>query len=164
MRGRFILASKSAMLPARMRSLARMALPGATPAQQGRWIGIFLRKGPEPGPARLCATGYALGMAACNETEAFFMDKLLSVAELAQVLGMTQKVVYRCLYDGRQSVPAPLLVPDSTTLASIRHRGLDCGPAHASQWAQAAAQPDQQDTGVDGAVGWLGAVPGALTV
>ena len=44
------------------------------------------------------------------------MDKLLSVAELAQVLGITPKAVYCRLHEGRQSVPAPLFIPGSSSL------------------------------------------------
>ena len=44
------------------------------------------------------------------------MDKLLNVAELAQVLGITPKAVYCRLHEGRQSVPAPLFIPGSTRL------------------------------------------------
>lgn len=44
------------------------------------------------------------------------MDKLLKVAELAQVLGITPKAVYCRLHEGRQSVPTSLLMPGSSHL------------------------------------------------
>ena len=55
-------------------------------------------------------------MVAGSETKGFSMDKLLNVAELAQVLGITPKAVYCRLHEGRQSVPAPLFIPGSTRL------------------------------------------------
>ena len=55
-------------------------------------------------PGNLCA-GLSAGM-----------DKLLNVAELAQVLGITPKAVYCRLHAGRQSVPTPLLIPGSSHL------------------------------------------------
>ena len=44
------------------------------------------------------------------------MDKLLNVAELAQVLCITPKAVYGRLKRCGQSLPAPLLIPGSTRL------------------------------------------------
>lgn len=50
------------------------------------------------------------------------MDKLLSVAELAQVLCTTPKAVYGRLKRGGQSVPAPRLSP-------VRHVCTGASPA-----------------------------------
>ena len=51
-----------------------------------------------------------------NETKGFFMDTLLNVAELAQVLGITPKAVYCRLHEGRQSVPTSLHIAGSSHL------------------------------------------------
>ena len=48
--------------------------------------------------------------------ETYLMEKLLTINELASVLGVTAKGIRRRLERGSPSVPVPLLVPGSTRL------------------------------------------------
>ena len=44
------------------------------------------------------------------------METLLTVAELARVLGVTPKAVYCRLYERRQSIPSPVSLPGCSSL------------------------------------------------